>query len=96
MLALEGMMNAQRNRGMSLGAPTLSLSADHTRSTDVVSKKSKSLSKKKRDQFLVELCYAASCAPASAVERGAIDLALTHSPSCKRWPVDACCGPSLG
>jgi len=46
MLALEGMMNAQRNRGMSLGAPTLSLSADHTRSTDVVSKKSKSLTKK--------------------------------------------------
>src|SRR5262249_6651872 len=24
--------------------------------------------------------------PASAVERGAIGLALTHSPSCKRWP----------
>src|SRR5262249_61795530 len=25
------------------------------------------------------------CAPASAVERGAIGLALTHSPLCKRW-----------
>jgi hypothetical protein len=31
------------------------------------------------------LSGAIGLAPASAVERGAIGLALTHSPSCKRW-----------